>query len=47
MNQAGHALGVLTGEQELRIGIEHNDIALLCAGVFIAFLLALIIHDYL
>jgi hypothetical protein len=37
------ALGVLSGDKELRIGIEHKDIALLSLGVFVAMLLALLI----
>ena len=43
MNTVNSALGVLSGDKELRISIERSDIALLSAGVFVAMLLALII----
>ena len=36
-------LGILTGEKDLRISIERNDIILLSVGVFVAMLAALLI----
>jgi hypothetical protein len=42
-----NALGVLSGKEQLRIGIEKEDILLLSAGVFVAMLLALIIAKQL
>lgn len=47
MNQAGNALSVLTGERELRVGMEPTDIVKLSLGVFVAMLLALIIAKQL
>ena len=38
-----NALGVLSGKEELRIGIQKEDILLLSAGVFVAMLIALLI----
>lgn len=43
----GNALGVLSGTEELRIGIDTKNIVLLSAGVFLAMLLALIIAKHL
>ena len=43
MQPVNNALGVLSGERELRIGIEQRDIVMLSAGVFVAMLLALLI----
>lgn len=42
MNTVNNALGVLSGDRELRISIERSDILLLSAGVFVAMLLALV-----
>lgn len=47
MNPSGNPLGVLTGDRELRIGIETRDIVALSAGVFVAMLLALLIAKQL
>ena len=43
MTNLANPLGVLSGEKELRISIEKEDIAMLTVGVFVAMLLALII----
>lgn len=43
MQPVNNALGVLSGDRELRVGMEPRDIAMLSAGVFVAMLLALII----
>lgn len=42
-----NALGVLSGDQALRIGIEAEDIAVLCFGVFVAMLAALLVAKHL
>ena len=47
MNDAGGALSVLSGQKELRIGIETRDIVGLSLGVFLAMLLALAIAKHL
>jgi hypothetical protein len=47
MQPVGNALSVLSGDKELRIGIETKDIAMLSAGVFLAMLLALVITKHL
>lgn len=47
MNNTSNAFGVLSGEKELRIGIEPRDIALLSVGVFVAMLLALLIAKHI
>lgn len=47
MDQVNGALGVLSGEKELRVGIELRAIAYISAGVFIAMLLALILAHQL
>ncbi len=47
MNPVSNTLGVLSGEKELRISIESEDILKLTVGVFIAMLLALIITKYI
>ncbi len=45
--QVTNTLGVLSGERELRIGMETRDIVLLSAGVFVAMLAALLIAKHL
>lgn len=45
--QVGNALGVLSGDRELRIGIETKDIIMLSIGVFVAMLLALLISKHI
>lgn len=47
MNPVSNTLGVLSGDKELRISIEQDDIIKLSVGVFIAMLLALLITKYL
>lgn len=47
MEPVGNALGVLSGEKDLRISIETDDIVKLSVGVFLAFLLALVIAKHL
>lgn len=47
MQPVNNALGVLSGDRELRIGMEPRDIAMLSAGVFVAMLLALILSKHL
>jgi hypothetical protein len=42
-----NALGVLSGKEQLRIGLEKLDILLLSSGVFVAMLLALILSKHL
>lgn len=43
MQPVNNALGVLSGDRELRVGMEPRDIAMLSAGVFVAMLLALLV----
>ena len=43
MQPVNNALGVLSGERELRVSMETRDIVMLSAGVFIAMLLALLV----
>lgn len=45
--ETSNPLGVLSGEKELRIGIETRDIIALSVGVFVAMLLALLIAKQL
>lgn len=40
-------LGVLTGEKDLRISIDRDDIIMLSVGVFVAMLAALLIAKHL
>ncbi len=47
MTPGTNPLGVLSGQEELRISIEAKDIAMLSAGVFLAMLLALLISKHL
>lgn len=43
MQPVNNALGVLSGDRELRVGMEPRDIVMLSAGVFVAMLLALLV----
>jgi|GEM_PF-3308771 len=47
MDPVTNTLGVLSGDRELRIGIETRDILMLSAGVFVAMLAALLIAKHL
>lgn len=47
MQPVNQALGVLSGQETLRIGFDAQDIAYLCVGVFLAMLAALVVAKHL